>query len=360
MGLEVSANSGVVCSQCGTQYAKARNNFYACYAPLYKGTGYLSICRKCVEDIYNFYLPFCNDTRKAVRQTCRKLDLYWDDKIFDSVLRRDASKTVMSGYIAALTSRSYVGKSYDDTLAKEGTLWKWEDTTAPEPAEEEQTAPDDDGEEEVSLEGVPKELIAFWGTGFSPSMYYSLDQRYQYWVSRIQKEGKEIDVGTEALLRQICNLEIDINRAQVEGRTIDKNVNVLNTLVGSLNLKPSQQKEEIDSALENTPFGVWIKRWEDERPIPEPDPELQDADGIIKYILVWVFGHLAKMLGIKNTYSKLYDEEIAKFRATHPEYADEEDEVMLGDALEDVDIDKENSYSSDIGDDDESGGDADE
>lgn len=54
-------------------------------------------------------------------------------------------------------------------------------------------------------------------------------------------------------------------------------------------------------------------------------------DGIVRYITVWFLGHLCKMLGIKNTYCKLYEDEIAKMRIERPEYEDEDDETMFND-----------------------------
>lgn len=161
-------------------------------------------------------------------------------------------------------------------------------------------------------------------------MYRELEQRRQYWMSKFP-EGTELDVGTEALIRQICSLELDINRDRIAGKSVDKSVNALNNLLGSANLKPNQQKADGDSAQENTPFGVWIRRWETQRPVPDPDPELEDVDGIIRYISIWFLGHLCKMLGIKNTYCRLYEEEIAKMRVDRPEYEDEDDETLFND-----------------------------
>ena len=37
------------------------------------------------------------------------------------------------------------------------------------------------------------------------------------------------------------------------------------------------------------------------------------------------------MLGIKNTYCRLYEEEIAKMRVDRPEYEDEDDETLFND-----------------------------
>jgi hypothetical protein len=37
------------------------------------------------------------------------------------------------------------------------------------------------------------------------------------------------------------------------------------------------------------------------------------------------------MLGIKNSYCKLYEEELAKIRVERPEYEDEDDETLFND-----------------------------
>lgn len=154
-------------------------------------------------------------------------------------------------------------------------------------------------------------------------------------------EGTELDVGTEALIRQICSLELDINRDRIAGKSVDKSVNALNNLLGSANLKPTQQKADGENAHENTPFGVWIRKWETQRPIPEPDPELQDVDGIVKYISIWFFGHLCKMLNIENTYCRLYEQEIAKRRVDKPEYEDEDDETVFNEVFGGEEIETE-------------------
>jgi hypothetical protein len=173
-------------------------------------------------------------------------------------------------------------------------------------------------------------VIDFWGAGFAPDFYLELERRYQDWTGGAQV----VDPSERSLYKQICILEATITRDSAQGKAIDKNVNALNTLLGSMNLKPAQKKDDGDSAIEGTPFGVWIRRWENERPVPDVDPELKDVDGIVRYIEIWFRGHLSKMLGIKNSYSKMYEEEIAKRRVEHPEYDDEDDETMFNDIFD--------------------------
>lgn len=325
MAIEVNASSAI-CSKCGKSYGRRKGYFPVNYGLLYKGVGYVSVCKDCIDAMYNGYLSQCNNARDAVRQMCRKLDLYWSDKVYEIVERKNTTSTMMTSYIAKINTVSYSGKSYDDTLAEEGTLWNWSAQPVVEPETVLSNTQTDDEEMKI-----PEDVIAFWGDGYTPEMYTSLEQRRSYWMSRFP-EDYELDIGTEAIIRQICSLELDINRDRAAGRAVDKSVNALNTLLGSASLKPTQKKaDDTDSSIDKTPLGVWAQRLEYKRPIKEVDPELQDVDGIVRYISIWYLGHLCKMLGIKNTYCKLYEEEIAKMRVEHPEYEDEDDETLFND-----------------------------
>lgn len=324
MAIEMSSDVAI-CSRCGKKYSRRKGYFPVSYAVLHKGIGHIPVCKECIDTMYNTYLAQCNNAKDAVRQLCRKLDLYWSESVYDLVQRKSTTRSMMTQYIAKINTVSYAGKSYDDTLSEEGTLWNFIPEINKESAEVTDVTP----VEAVEIE-TPEEIIAFWGSGYSDEMYRELEQRRQYWMSKFP-EGIELDVGTEALIRQICSLELDINRDRIAGKSVDKSVNALNNLLGSANLKPAQQKADGDNAQENTPLGVWIRRWETQRPVPDPDPELEDVDGIVRYISIWFLGHLCKMLGIKNTYCKLYEEEIAKMRVDRPEYEDEDDETMFND-----------------------------
>ena len=320
--IEINAASSV-CRKCGRSYGKLKGYFPVSYGYLYKGVGYLPYCKECVDDMFATYLDRCKDEKKATRQMCRKLDLYWNDALFEQSIKTSSARTVMNGYLVRLSASKYAGRSYDDTLEEEGTLWS-ERLWSPSGSDDET----DDG----SVYEPTEDVVAFWGPGYTTEDYFELEQRKNYWLAHLPS-GVDVTVGLEALLRQICSLEIDINRTRASGRPVDKLQTTLNNLLGSAMLKPVQGNDSSDAALEKTPFGVWIKRWENERPVPEPDPELQDVDGIIKYLNIWFTGHLCKMLGIKNTKSKLYEDAITRLRVDNPEYADEDEDDLLYDVF---------------------------
>lgn len=314
--LEMNVSSSV-CRKCGNAYGRQKGYFPTSYSFLYKGTGYLPYCKTCVDSMYDAYFNVCKDAKKAVRQMCRKLDLYWNESIFDYVERKNTNRTIMTAYIVRSNNSQYVGKCYDDTLIDEGTLWN--DIELPK----RETSINNYSSEmppEIEPIEVDQELVEFWGADYTPEFLLRLDKRYKKWTN-----GQEdLDPGSVSLFKHICILEETIAIDSAAGRPVDKNLNTLNTLLGSLNLKPVQKKSELDAAIEGTPFGVWIDRWEHKRPVPEPDPALKDVDGIVRYITVWFYGHIAKTLGIPNVYCEMYEKEMEKMKVDRPEAFDED------------------------------------
>ena len=322
MAIEVGSTR-TVCPKCGMAYASKKGNFPVSYGDTYKGAGYMHLCKKCIESMFEKYMSQCKDAKAAVRQMCRKLDLYWSDSVFESVAKKSSPHSVMMLYISKLNNVSFAGRSYDDTLLDEGNMWRTEKTSA--------STPDGDGVN-VPITG---EVIAFWGSGYSPEMYERLEQRRKYYMSQypdtFSDGGGDSNIANDIYLRQLCNLEVSIASDAAAGKSIEKSVNAVNTIMGSLNLKPAQSKSaERDAALENTPMGVWLWRYEKKRPLPsedELDDSVKDVYGIKKYIFTWM-GHVFKIAGKKNAFSKLYEDEIARLRVERPEY-DGDDESLI-------------------------------
>lgn len=327
MALEISS-AKAQCFKCGKEYSRYKGFFPVNYSILNKGVGHTPYCKDCIDELYNSYLSQCNNAKLAVRQVCRKLDLYWSNSVYEFVERKATTRTVMTNYISKINTTSYLGKSYDNTLSEEGTLWSFNTSDQNSDQNSAEIKIDIDTHTESRDDyDVSEEVRVFWGSGYTSEMYKELEERRAYWMSGLPK-GTKLDIGTETLIRQACNLEIDINRARAEGKPIDKLVNALNNVLGGANLKPTQKKDDLDASITNTPMGVWLYRYENLRPLPDIDEELKDVNGIKKYMFTWM-GHLCKMLGIKNGYTRLYEDEISRLRVERPEYDDEDDESLL-------------------------------
>lgn len=313
------------CCRCGRHHQKQKSNYPASQSPLYKGNGgYLTICNHCIDELFEHYKTVMESETEAIRRICLKFDIYWNMEIYAMLNKASTSQSRVRAYISKTNLIKYIGKTYDDTLDEEyADMLRQKEVS---------NIIIDNAEDIPEIEGIDldPEIVEFWGTGFEPSFYLELDRKYKYWTSGLPKA---LDKGEEAIYKQVCILEATINKDSAAGKSIEKNVNALNTLLGSANLKPSQKKAEdaAETAFDGMPFGVGIRMYENLRPIPQPDPEFQDVDGIVRYISIWFLGHLCKMLGIKNTYCKMYEMELEKMRIDNPELDEEDDEALFED-----------------------------
>ena len=352
--LEINA-AGSVCRKCGRAYGRLKGYFPICYAYLYKGTGYLPYCSDCVKRMFDAYYAECKDERLATRQMCRKLDLYWSDELYDKAAGKTGTRTLFQNYISRVNNATYSGKSYDDTLREEKSFWTFGEKpqfgdaviqALQSDRKEEKESGDSTDEDIVILDTEPfdltPEIIAYWGQGLTPSMYRELEQRRRFYKEQMG-DDVQLDMSTEMLLRQIAMTEVDINKARAAGQQVDKLMGSLNAMLS--NLKRPQKKETTNVVGSNEPFGVLVKCVEDRHPIQE----IEEENYLIKYIMTWFFGPLCKMLGIKNAYCRMYEEEMARLRVERPEYDDEDDDVFLSEILDGVELDRRGLYQTEEG-----------
>lgn len=307
------------CAMCSKEYKRQKGNYTASQSTLYRGNGgYIPVCNNCVDELMEHYTSALGSEAEALKRLCMKFDIYWNPEILDMCNKTSNSSSIFRTYCGKTFLNKYIGKTYDTTLDEELVSHIQSSTRAIESFDNES--------EQASLTSdsmISESIIRYWGTGFTPAMYLELENRRKYWLSQFPKDYT-LDPGEEAILRQICNLEIDINRDRAMGKAIDKSVNSLNNLLKSMNMQPSQKKEAEDNYI---PFGVEIQKFEDEHPIIEPDDDFKDVDGIRKNYITWFLGSLCKTLGVKNRYSDLFEEEIQQYTVERPSYNDEEDDM---------------------------------
>ena len=162
-----------------------------------------------------------------------------------------------------------------------------------------------------------------------------LENEYQDWTTRYPCENKS----QELLFKRICFKELEIDKAQRDGKDTKELDATLQNLMGSLNIKPSQKTS--NALTDNLTFGQLIDKWEQEKPIPEPEEEFKDVDKIGLYIDVFFKGHLSKMMGLKNAFSSLYERFMAKYTVTKPQYDEDFDSESLFDQIFGSKIDEE-------------------
>lgn len=301
------------CAYCGSVYSMQTRNFPTAQSSLYKGNnGYLCWCNKCIDILYLKYREEGLTEPEAARKLCSKFDIYWSEKVWSGLTpgTRGTSGSMIRTYLNRMNLTHYSKKTYDNTLAEE---------------EKEQAILDKQISTSITMEedsDIPDSLIEFWGRGRDPWSYADLQRRYDELT-----KGYSVDSpATATLVKQACLSAYEIDELQKSGKPFEKQQASLVNILGSLNLKPSQIKEdERNSGLDNMPFGVAIQKWEQTRPIPEPDEDWVDVDNIKKYNMTWFLGTLCDMVGVDNQYSNLYQDAMSEFKVDRPDYSDDED-----------------------------------
>lgn len=305
------------CSCCGKKYTKQKGNFPYSNSPLFAGNGgYVTICKSCIDKyFYNLVDFFSGNEEKAADRMCQICDWFYADDIW-GVCRKISSDRSRIGALpskASLPQYKQRGITYLDTI-KERASVNIND------AEDLLDAKDD-----LADLKVRKKTISMFGMGYSMEQYKFLQEQYDDWTARCEAKTK----AQEELFKNLCIAQLNIQIAQQTGGKVKDAMDTFQSLLGSANLKPVQNN---DNALaDSQSFGTLIKKFEEEKPIPEPDPEWKDVDGIVKFITVYFLGHLCKMIGIKNNYARMYDEEMAKYKVEKPQY--EGDDEALFDSV---------------------------
>lgn len=299
------------CTVCGITTNKiADKTFPPSFSNLFIAWEYhLPICTDCLNKLYDTYtVKYQMSEEEAVKRICSLYDIYYNPSIVETMKSNSKPGQRMSFYINRTRLSQYANKTYANTIAEEKAQIK---------EESELSVPQD--------EGVKKKDQNFWGMGFTKDDIDFLNNKFNEWV---QARGCD-DHSQEVIYRQISMLELQILRGMQSGQSTAPLQKQLNDFMNSGKLQPKQNDEA--AFVEANTFGTFIKKIENTRPISEPAEEWKDVDRVKHYIFVWFLGHLCKMIGITNKWSKawdeLYEKEVERFTVNPPTYFDTDGEA---------------------------------
>lgn len=301
------------CVCCDKVYKRRHSNFPKSSSILFSGNlGYVPYCFTCLDTYFTQCVEvFQGDEKKALERVCQLCDWYYCDEAADLTARNSQGHIKVSLYPKKMNiyQIKQKGVTYQDTI---------KDKLKSSPVITHTTDMTEVSAGAITFDISP-ETINFFGYGYEPWQYKFLQDQYDDWTARYECKTK----AQEEIFKNICIAQLNINLAQ-QGKSGSKVVDAqkaFQDLLGSGNLKPSQSS---DNSSAGYPFGVLIEQWEQEQPIPEPDPELNDIDNIKTNYNTWIVGHLCKLLHIQNDAVKEYEEELAKYTAYKPTQNDGE------------------------------------
>lgn len=301
------------CTCCG-EFVATKSGFYE---DKRTNLGFYPECKKCIlaqVEQRNKKTDQPNETKESVQMVLKKMNLPYIDNLYTSQqtivsngVNEFGRKSPFASYIVVVKSLpQYYDKGWADS---EFGLDDVQQST---------------DEYKVSKEFLKDAKKHFGDYPVNDLVF--LENEYRSWLQRTQVDSKS----QETYIKRICFKLLDIDKAQRCGNDTEKLDASLGKLMGEANLQPKQNVG--NAATDSLTFSQMIEKWELEDPIPEPEPEFRDVDGIGKYIRVWFKGHLAKAFGLNNAYSQEYEDYIKNYTVTknNGNTLDETSETVYG------------------------------
>lgn len=303
-------NDVLLCPKCNS-WIKADTGFY--YDKNYATERY-PICKQCLMrqvEQRKTDRDEPNETKESVQRVLMMMDRVYDDTFYEECVKgaKDEVKeknrnSPFATYITALQSLpNWKGKTWKDS---------------------------DFGNSEENINNEVNENSRIvkagrkrFGKNYSADDLYWLENEYSDWIARYSCESK----AQENLFKILCQQGLERENIRKNGgntKDIDKSIQ---DTMNSLGIKPSQSN--VEALADNACFGMLIDKWEQSKPIPEPEDEFKDPDKIGFLIDVFFKGHLSAMMGLKNAFSNTYHNFMKKYTVEKPEINEEEEEALF-------------------------------
>lgn len=306
VGENMAEITKITCTCCGKE-KKATNpgsKFYQSQSVLYKYYKQIPVCKDCIDVIFNNYKSKYKDDKLTIYQFCRLLDLPYSEADYKGAVQ-NSEKTGWKLY------QSYFKQinSFRD-LNNIGDCFEDSETIKMKNAEDSNCINEENYTNKIDFELTP-DIINFWGRGFEKDEYLFLTEEYRQYTTAYECDSPAM----EKLLQQAAYESLEIRRKREGRESADKNLKNLQDLLGSANIKPVQETGA--NATDQATFGTLIRKWENDKPIPDPLPEWKEKD-IFKYVKIWLLGHLSKMIGLNNPFKEDYEDEMNKYTIETP------------------------------------------
>ncbi|MDM5298093.1 hypothetical protein QUF51_07970 [Bacillus pumilus] len=300
------AVSKLTCTCCGKEQSAIQ--FYKSESPFNKNSGKISVCKSCLQEEFKKAPEDIKHVQSIFRMIDRPFiyDIWMSSREEAKLKSKGNQLNVFGTYMKNIGMKDFISKNWSDS---EYDLEEQDEHTKQLLLSK--------SDSDISEQDI-QELIHFWGRGLDYEDYVWLQNEYVDFTNRYECDSK----GMELLISQICMTMLDIRKRRENGEKVDQQQKTLQDLLGSSNLKPVQETGA--NGAEQETFGTLLKKYENERPVPEPEERWRDPDKISKYIKVFFLGHLSRMLGVNNKYSDEYWEEIDQLTVNEPTEEDEE------------------------------------
>ncbi len=315
----------LLCPKCNEYKLSAKDGKKEFYIDSRWATGFFPICKDCLkmmaEQRKDHRFP-ANETKESVQAVLRLMDRPYIDKFYEQCKENirnnnaelgiyDENPSVFAYYIRGISSLPQF---------KNKKCWADSDFGS-------NASIDDFAEQIVFDKDTINNGRKRFGRTFSEEDLMFLETEYQDWISRYECNTK----AQEKVFRALCLNELQRTNAIKKGQSTKDLDKAYQDWLDTGNLKPKQNS--MDAFSDAQTLGTLIQKYEEERPLPTIDSELEDVDKIGLYIDVFFKGHLCKVLNIKNRFSNIYENFMQKFTVKPPEFNEDEDSEAIFDKI---------------------------
>lgn len=296
----------VLCPKCNN--FKARSNFY-----LNKDydAEFFPICKDCLMKMSTDYDKVTNtykDNKEKAKHTLMLMDRPFLEEVYDNAVTD----------ITNATNEKNRGTAWQQIMVMLSSLPQYRNLHWKDSEFKDNSEYNDEYEVKENQKTIKKAKKRF-GPGYNNDEYMFLEQEYQDWTTRYECGTK----AQEEIFERLSQKKLEIRKATMNGQPTKDLDKTYQEWLNSGNILPKQVT--LDTMSDAQTLGTLIQKYEETRPLPEIDPELEDVDKIGLYIDTFYRGHASKMLGLKNRFSNLYEKVMSKYTVKPPEYDDETD-----------------------------------
>jgi len=240
------------CRKC-TKHLPAKSFYEATDAGLVDTNLLQSVCKNCMQDLYDKFYDETKSIEKALHKMCTTFNIKFSNEAVSATLAHintllESGKNVNAVFGIYKTKILATQKSMDKnsladmTYEDVGTIFV-------------------DSEIDIDEIPIPKEVMDFWGENTEREDIEFLENEYK----NFKNTHSAVTYAEKTLLKRVCYTLLDIKTARQNSDNTEKLVKELQELMRNLAISPNAAKEAAGDDSDQT-FGLWIQEIEKEEP----------------------------------------------------------------------------------------------
>lgn len=242
----------IYCRKC-TKMLPSKEFYDSVDNGLVDTNGKMSVCKNCVQDLYNATFLETQSMEKTIHKLCILLNIKFSNEAVDATKKHIQTLLEKGKHVHAIFSIYKMkliatNKSMDKSISEYegyedvGTIFT-------------------EKQIDVNEIPIPQDVIDFWGKDLKRDEIEFLETQY----ANFKQTHKADTYAEKVLLRQVCFTMLDIEEGRKQGDDTTKLVKELQDLMQKLAISPNIANQNIPSKGADT-FGMWIQQIEEQEP----------------------------------------------------------------------------------------------